>query len=82
LVKQRRWISLRATVWLANQTASAGATHALLLPCLNLRRDDFWRAAGLKIVIPAKAGIQRLSSKTNRFHHQGKLQKQPASHTF
>jgi hypothetical protein len=82
LVKQRRWIPLRATVWLANQTASAGATHALLFPCLNLRRDDYWRVVGLRIVIPAQAGIQRLSSKTNHFHHQVQLQKQLNCHRF
>jgi hypothetical protein len=47
-----------------------------------LRRDDFWRAYGLRIVIPAQAGIQCLSSKTNHFHHQVELQKKPAGQGF
>ena len=59
-MKPRHWIPLRATVWLASQTASAGATHALLIPCLSLRRDDGSRCGDVKIpnVIPAHAGIQ------------------------
>jgi hypothetical protein len=31
------------------------------IPATPLRRDDVSRAAGLKVVIPAQAGIQRLS---------------------